>query len=177
MSLPNGIKVDSLILTKNLISRAALNFNMTGNLKLVENTINSHSQDGALLIVKVNSAYLGRNIITSLGSYAISTRKTAENVQILNNDIKSVNSCVFDDGAPGLRVMGNKLFSLEGGGFRHTVVSRSPDQLVLSKNKHTTSPENVTIYLEGQGTARIVSENIISGSIDYGTVNVIKALD
>src|SRR5690554_7107306 len=78
MSLPNGIKVDSLILSNNLISKATLNFNMTGNIRLKENTINSHSKDGALLLVKVNSAYLERNIITSLGSYAISTRKTAE---------------------------------------------------------------------------------------------------
>ena len=177
MSLPNGIKVDSLLLTKNLISQAALNFNMTGNIKLVENTINSHSKDGALLIVKVNSAHLEQNIITSMGSHAISTRKTAENVEILNNDIKSVNSCVFDDGAPGLRITGNKLLSLEGGGFRHTVVSRNPHQLVLSKNEHTTSPENAAIYLEGQGTAQIVSEKIRSGSVDYGTVNVKKVLD
>jgi|SRR5690554_612491 len=177
MSLPNGIKVDSLLLHKNLISQASLNFNMTGNIKLVENSINSHSKDGALLIVKVQSAYLKHNIITSTGSQAISTRKTAENVEILNNDIKSVNSCIFDDGAKGLRVLGNKFLSLEGGSFRHTLVSRSPNQLVLSKNEHATSPENITIYLEGQGTAKIVDEKIISGAVDYGTVNVKTSLN
>ena len=177
MSLPNGIKVDSMILNKNLISQASLNFNMTGNIQLVENTINSHSKDGAILLVKINSALLERNIITSMGSHAISTRKTAENVEILNNDIKSVNSCIFDHGAKGLRIMGNKLLSLEGGRFRHTIVSRSPNQLVLSKNEHSTSAENITIYLEGKGTAHIAGENILSGAVEYGTVNVKTSLD
>lgn len=177
MSLPNGIKVDSMILKKNLLSQASLNFNMTGNIKLVENTINSHSKDGAILLVKVNSAVLERNIITSTGSHAISTRKTAENVKILNNDIKSVNSCIFDDGAKALRVMGNKLLSLEGGNFRHTLVSRSPNQLVLSNNEHSTPAENITIYLEGTGTAHIAAENILSGAVEYGTVNVKTSLD
>lgn len=177
MSLPNGIKVDSLILNKNLISQASLNFNMSGNIRLVENTINSHSKDGAILLVKINSALLERNIITSMGSHAIATRKTAQNVEILNNDIKSVNSCVFDDGAKGLRVIGNKLYSLEGGSFRHTLVSRSPNQLVLSNNEHSTPAENITIYLEGKGTAQIAAENILSGAVDYGTVNVKTSLD
>ena len=176
MSLPNGIKVDSLILTENLISQASLNFNMSGNVKLVENTINSHSKDGAILLVKVNSALLERNIITSMGSHAIATRKSADNIEILNNDIKSVNACIFDDGAKGLRVIGNKLRSLEGGSFRHTLVSRSPNQLVLSQNEHRTAPENITIYLEGKGTARIAEENILSGTVDYGTVNVKTSL-
>jgi hypothetical protein len=177
MSLPNGIKVDSLILINNLISQASLNFNMRGNVKLVENTINSHSKDGAILLVKVNSALLERNIITSMGSHAISTRKTAENVEILRNDIKSVNSCIFDNGAKGLRVIGNKLLSLEGGNFRHTLVSRSPNHLVLTQNEHRTGPENITIYLEGKGTAKIAAENILSGAVEYGTVNVKTSLD
>ena len=177
MSLPNGIKVDSLILIKNLISHASLNFNMRGNIQLFENTINSHSKDGAILLVKVNSALLERNIITSMGSHAISTRKSAGKVEILNNDIKSVNACIFDDGAKGLRVIGNKLLSLEGGSFRHTVVSRSPNQLVLSKNEHSTAPQNITIYLEGKGTAQIAEENILSGTVDYGTVNVKTSFD
>lgn len=177
MSLPNGIKVDSMILTRNLISQASLNFNMTGNIQLIENTINSHSKDGAILLVKVNSALLERNIITSMGSHAISTRKTAENVEIRNNDIKSVNSCVFDDGAKGLHVIGNKFLSLEGGSFRHTIVSRSPNQLVLSKNEHNTSPENITIYLEGKGTAQIAGERILGGAVEYGEVNVKTSLD
>lgn len=177
MSLPNGIKVDSLILHKNLISHASLNFNMRGNIRLVENTINSHSKDGAILLVKVNSAVLERNIITSMGSHAVSTRKTAQNVKILNNDIKSVNSCIFDNGAKGLQVIGNKLLSLEGGSFRHTLVSRSPNQLVLSKNEHSTAAENITIYLEGNGTAQIASENIVSGAVEYGNVNVKTSMD
>lgn len=177
MSLPNGIKVDSIILTKNLISQASLNFNMTGNIKLVGNSINSHSKYGALLIVKVNSAHLERNILTSMGSYAISTRKTAQNVTISDNDVKSVNSCVFDDGSRNLRLTGNKFHSLDGGGFNHTVVSRKPDELVLFKNEHTTSPKKITIYLEGPGTAQIVAEKIISGTVDYGTVKVKKSWD
>src|SRR5690606_27330738 len=88
MSLPNGIKVDSLILHKNLIAQASLNFNMTGHLEMIGNTINSHAKEGAILLVKVNSALLKHNIITSTGSPAISTRKSAENVSILNNTIK-----------------------------------------------------------------------------------------
>ncbi len=172
MSLPNGIKVDSLILIKNLISRAALNFNLTGNIQLVENTINSHSKDGALLIAKVSSACLEKNIVTSMASHAVIVRNAAQNVQIFDNDIKSVNSCVFDDGAPDLRVVGNKFLSLEGGGFRHTLVSRSPNHLLLLENEHSTVAEDIAIYLEGPGTAQIISEKIISGTVDYGTVNV-----
>lgn len=177
MSLPNGIKVDSLILNKNLISQASLNFNMRGNIKLVENTINSHAKDGAILLVRVNSALLDRNIITSMGAHAISTRKAAHNVEVLNNDIKSVNACIFDDGARGLRVIGNKLHSLKGGNFRHTIVSRSPHQLVLSQNEHHTSADNISIYLEGRGTAQITSENILSGTVEYGTVQVKTSFD
>lgn len=177
MSLPNGIKVDSMILNKNLISLASLNFNMRGNIKLVENTINSQAKEGAILLVRVNSALLDRNIITSMGAHAISTRKAADNVEILNNDIKSVNACIFDDGARGLRVIGNRLHSLKGGTFRHTLVSRSPHLLVLSQNEHHTSADNISIYLEGTGTAQITSEKILSGTVEYGTVQVKTSFD
>lgn len=98
-------------------------------------------------------------------------------MSILNNTIKSVNSCIFDDGAKGLRIIGNKLTSLEGGSFRHTLVSRGPNQLLLSHNEHRTSDGNITIYLEGEGTAKIASENILSGAVDYGTVNVKTSID
>lgn len=175
MSLPNGIKVDSLILTNNLISQAALNFNMTGNVRMKQNTINSHSKDGALLIVKVTSALLEQNIITSMNSPAILTRKTAENVNVINNEIKSVNSCIYDDGAKKLRVIGNRFLSLKGGSYRHTVVSKNPDNLLLSANEHETDEKEIAIYLEGPGTARITEEKIIHGSVDYGTVDILKS--
>lgn len=174
MSLPNGIEVDSLILRKNLLTNATLNFNMKGNVILVENTINSHTKEGAVLIVRANSVHLESNIITSTLANALVIREMARKVTIINNDIKSINVCILDDGSKGLKIVGNKLYSLKGGRFRHTLVSRNPDGLVLSKNHHTSIKKENALRLEGPGTASIIGENIIKGYADYGSVNIIK---
>lgn len=176
LSLPNGIHVDSLILIKNVLAKAKLNFNLSGNVKLLENTISSKANNGAILIVRVNSAHLEGNQIISTGSQAISVRNLAENVCIMDNDIKSVNTCIYDDGSKGLVVTGNKLFSLKGGRFRHTFVSRNPDQLFLSHNEHVSGRRDA-LRLEGKGTAQIVEEKIKRGYADYGEVEVKEAID
>lgn len=172
LSLPNDIQVDSLLMEKNLISNAKLNFNMGGNVRMIDNTINSHSGDGALLIVRANSMHLENNRITSTNSQALSIRSMATRVSIVNNDIKSVNSCIIDDGSRGLTVTGNKLTSLEGGRFRHTLISRNPDGLVLSQNEHISDGKNKSLLFEGSGTAWVSGEKIPSGYADYGSVEV-----
>lgn len=177
LSLPNGIVVDSLILRNSHLASAALNFNMSGHVKLVGNTINSKAREGAILLVKVNSAHLEHNDIVSTGTQAITIRKMAENVCILNNDIKSINTCILDNGSKGLQVTANKLFSLKGGRFRHTLVSRNPDHLFLSKNEHTTRRKADAIRLEGEGTAQIIEEEVKSGRVDYGSVEVKKTAE
>lgn len=172
LSLPNGIKVDSLLMKNNLIVNASLNFNMEGNVKMQENTINSHAKDAAILIVRANSVLIKKNIITSTQSHAVAIRKMATNVTIINNDIKSVNSCIFDDGSKDLKIIGNKFLSLEGGRFRHTLVSRNPDGLILSKNEHISGQKKNALRLEGSGSAWVSDEKIIRGYADYGSVSV-----
>ena len=177
LSLPNGIQVDSLIIRDNLISNAKLNFNLTGHVSLIGNTINSNATDGAILIVRTNNVLLERNRITSTKSNAVVIRKMAEQVSIINNDIKSVNTCILDDGSKGLKVKNNDLLSLEGGRFRHTLVSRNPDQLILTGNAHTTIRREDALRLEGVGTAWVIAERVIRGSVDYGSVKVRKKWD
>ena len=177
LSLPNGIHVDSLIAKGNLISNAKLNFNMIGHVKLTGNTINSQAGDGAILIVRSNSTLLEKNRITSTKSNAVVIRKMAEEVSIINNDIKSVNTCIMDDGSKGLKIKNNNLLSLEGGRFRHTLVSRNPHQLILTGNEHTTIRREDALRLEGSGTAWVIAEKVIRGSVDYGSVKVRKKWD
>ncbi|MEX2593384.1 MAG: right-handed parallel beta-helix repeat-containing protein [Anditalea sp.] len=177
LSLPNGIHVDSLILRNNIIANANLNFNMTGNVEMVGNTVASNAKDGAILIVRVNSAHLEKNQIVSTQSQAITIRNLAENVCIIDNDIKSINTCIYDDGSKGLNVTGNKLVSLKGGRFRHTMVSRNPNQLFLSNNVHVSGRRESALRLEGQGTAQIIEEEIKWGYAEYGSVEVKETID
>lgn len=172
LSLPNGIRVDSLLMENNLIANAKLNFNMEGNVKMCENTINSHESDGAILVVRVNTMHLEKNRITSTKSHALAIRKMAKQVTILNNDIKSVNTCIMDDGSKGLEIKENKLMSLAGGRFRHTLVSRNPDGLILSDNEHISAKRHTSLLLEGSGTAWVSGEKFLHGYADYGSVEV-----
>jgi parallel beta-helix repeat protein len=172
LSLPNGIRVDSLLIENNHIANAKLNFNMEGNVKMCENTVNSEVGDGAILVVRVNSMHIEKNRITSTKSHAIAIRKMAKQVTILNNDIKSVNTCILDDGSKGLEIKENNLLSLEGGRFRHTFVSRNPDGLILSDNEHLSAKKNNALRLEGSGTAWVSGEKIRRGYADYGSVVV-----
>src|SRR5690606_30167863 len=131
-------------------------------------------KSGAMLIVRANRVHLEKNQITSTRFQAVSIRKMATNVSLLENVIRSINTCIFDDGSKGLTVSGNKLYSLKGGKFRHTLVSRNPNGLILSNNVHTTIRNGIALRLEGTGTARIIKESIIRGSADYGSVKVVK---
>jgi hypothetical protein len=177
LSLPNGIHVDSLVLRNNIIANASLNFNMTGNARLKGNVITSKAKDGALLIVRADSFVLERNQIISTSSYAVSIRNMARNVSVINNHIRSVNACIFDFGSEGLHIADNKLTSLEGGGFRHTLISKKPNRLVLSNNEHKTDSKANALRLEGPGTALVLDESILQGYADYGSVEVKKTKD
>src|SRR5690606_26354830 len=134
-------------------------------------------KDGALLIVRVDSFVLERNQITSTSSYAVSIRNMARNVSIINNNIRSVNACLFDFGSERLHIADNKLTSLEGGGFRHTLISKNPNRLVLSNNEHETDSKANALRLEGPGTALVLDESIVKGYADYGSVEVKKTRD
>jgi len=172
--LPNGIKIDSLLLSKNIFNNAALNFNLSGNLRLVENKINCSGKDPAILLVKANNAFLENNEIFSQQSIGIVVRKMAQNVEIINNTIQARNTCITDDGSPNLLIQKNKLTALQAGAYHQTLRSKNPENLRLANNEHTGKLDSPVLILEGNGTAFLESEKIISGKTNFGQVKVTK---
>lgn len=172
--LPNGIGIDSLVIRGNVLSNASLNINMQGHLILDENQVLSQQATGAILLVKMNSASLTNNHITSTAGYAITVKRTAASVHMERNTIQSVNACVVDEGSPNLRLLSNELMSVKGGKLNRTLVSYNPNRLQLKGNIHKGGKTDNSIRLEGVGQAYISQEKIISGYPDYGKVVVKK---
>ncbi|WP_134091958.1 right-handed parallel beta-helix repeat-containing protein [Olivibacter sp. XZL3] len=173
--LPNGIAIDSLIMSRNVLSNASLNINMQGHLILEENQVLSQQPTGAILLVKINSASLTNNHITSTAGSAITVKRMATSVHIEHNTIQSVNACVVDEGSPKLALLSNELMSIKGGRLNRTLVSYNPNDLQLKGNTHKGGKTDNSIRLEGVGHAYISQEKIVSGYPDYGKV-VIKKL-
>lgn len=174
ISLPTGVRVDSLILTENQVKSGPLHFNLSGRVWLTGNRIHSDDAAGALLVVNASSTTIRNNKITSTKNSAITTRKSATEVWLDSNFVESRNTCVFDDGSPGMRVTNNTFVALDGGDLQRTFMSTNPNRLLLTNNEHRAGKNDNSIRLTGQGTARIVGEKIISGYPDYGTVDVTK---
>ncbi|MGK9120083.1 right-handed parallel beta-helix repeat-containing protein [Olivibacter jilunii] len=172
--LPNGITIDSLILTRNLLTNASLNINLQGRVILNENKIFSNQPTGAVLLVKSKNASLANNSIKSTFSYAITVRKTADAVRLEHNIIESVNACIIDEGSKNLVVEFNELISLQGGKLNRTLISQNPNNLILRGNTHKGGKTDNSIRLEGTGHAYIADEEIVSGYPDYGRVVVKK---
>lgn len=175
LHLPNGITIDSLILNRNQIRNAALNFNLTGNIILKENKIRSQAENVAVWIVKGSSFLLEQNEIESIKSTAVFVRKMATEVQLLHNQIRSVDSCITEDGSKNLLVQGNSLTSLPGGKTRYTMFSTNPQGLQLINNEHTGVWWRPALLLKGEGDATLTGEKILVGKIKHGKVNVTQS--
>lgn len=172
--LPNEISIDSLVLQQNTIKNASLNINMQGSLIMTKNIINSDAPNGAILLVNIKSAQLDQNQIRSTQSFAITIRKMAKSVKLSNNTIRSVNACIFDEGAENLSLFRNKLFSLPGGKLNRTFISTNPNHLRMEENEHVGGKSDNSIRFEGEGVAFLSKEKIISGYPDYGKVVIKK---
>lgn len=170
--LPNGISIDSLTLKKNKLTNANLNFNMQGHILLEANDIHTDNNTSALLLVKLNSARIVANNITSTGNFAVMIRRMAQRVVLEENDIRSVNACIYDDGAAQLTLLSNKLTSLPGGVLNRTLMSKEPNNLRIKGNIHKGGASDNSIRFEGTGTAFVANEQILSGYVDYGQVTI-----
>ncbi|MBK1439500.1 right-handed parallel beta-helix repeat-containing protein [Parapedobacter sp. ISTM3] len=107
--LPNDIRIDSLLLEENEIESGPVNINMEGNLRFEGNTLISGHDAGALLLVKVGSAFLKGNRITNKKNAAIAIGKTAHQVVIDSNFVSSGGAALHDAGSPGLQLTRNAL--------------------------------------------------------------------
>lgn len=173
LSLPTGIKVDSLVLTGNEIKSGPLHFNLSGHVRFDSNNLYSDDPLGALLVVNASSTAIRNNTIKSMGGSAITTRKSAAHILIDQNRIESRNVCIYDDGSPQMIVTNNRFIAMPGGEVQRSFMSVNPNGLLLKNNEHTGGAHDNAIRLTGQGTARVVDEKIISGYPDYGVVKVI----
>lgn len=175
LSLPNGIRVDSMIVANNVFTNASLNFNMEGEVQLINNKIIGKSTTIPLLIVNVQGMHLEKNKINSSLSGGIVINKTATNITIVNNTIQSLGCSIYEMGSVGLLISGNKLTSIEGGKSNQTLISDNPNQLRLFGNQHIGSGKSTTILFKGKGTATVDSEIITKGGLaDYGSVKVVQ---
>ena len=107
--LPNGIRVDSLVLIENEILSGPVNVNMDGNLKFEGNRLTSGHEAGALLLVKVESASVLGNHIRNARNSAITVRNTALRARIDSNFVTSGGVWIAHDRPPGLKINKNQV--------------------------------------------------------------------
>ncbi|WP_439488935.1 right-handed parallel beta-helix repeat-containing protein [Algoriphagus sp.] len=172
LSLPNTIQVGEFTIENNDFSHANFNFNMKGTVNLTGNRIKNKSRNPTILITKADGALIENNEILSENSSAIILRKTAKNVQIIENEIKSFNTGIFDDNSTALAVKNNKITSIPGGNENQTFRSHYPNQLTLEGNEYIGIADAETVVLVGKGKARIIKENLVSGTANYGEVEI-----
>jgi hypothetical protein len=174
ISLPNGIQVNELLIEKNLLSNASLNLNMKGQVSIINNIIENKSQNPAILIVKADEAIISNNEILSLYASAIVLRSTAQNVKLINNQIESIDTGIFDENSKSLLVQNNKITSMAGGEKNHAFRSHYPRDLTLIGNEYHGFSNQVTVLLVGNGKAKVSDEKLVSGTADYGEVRISK---
>lgn len=172
--LPNGITIDSLVLINNLLYRADININLTGNVHFEGNHLLSNVKSGAVLLVKESSALFKGNYVLNTEAPAFLISKSANRVHIAGNLIQGKETVITDFGSPDLRIEGNMLRVIEGGGNERTLVSYSPDNLRLIKNIHEGGKRDNSVRLYGEGKAFIKNEKTVSGHPDYGDVLVLE---
>lgn len=107
--LPNGIRVDSLRIMENEIGSGPINVNMEGHFKFEGNRLTSGHESGALLLVKVGGASLLGNHIFNAKNAAITVRKTALNVRIDSNFVKSGGTWIHDFRPPDIKINKNQV--------------------------------------------------------------------
>ncbi|WP_339758949.1 right-handed parallel beta-helix repeat-containing protein [Algoriphagus aquimarinus] len=172
LSLPNGIHVDEFEVENNSFSNATFNFNMEGTMHLTGNKMENNSENPAILIVKADNALLENNEIVSRNSSAIIIKNTAKNIQIIGNEIESFNTAIFDDSSRDLVVKNNRIKSIAGGEENQAFRSHFPNNLTLTGNEYHGIQNTETILLVGKGKATIGKEKLISGTANYGEVEI-----
>ncbi|MEP1085562.1 MAG: right-handed parallel beta-helix repeat-containing protein [Algoriphagus sp.] len=172
LSFPDGIHVKEMDIENNRISNASINLNMKGKLHLTENKIENKSKKPTLLIIKADDALIENNEILSENSSAIVLRKTARNIQIVGNHIKSFNTAIFDENSTALTVKDNIITSIKGGKENQAFRSHHPNQLTLKGNEYRGIENTETVLLIGKGKASIGKEKLVSGTANYGEVEV-----
>ncbi|SFB49258.1 right-handed parallel beta-helix repeat-containing protein [Algoriphagus aquimarinus] len=172
LSLPNGIQVNEFDVENNRFSNATFNFNMEGTMHLTGNKMENHSENPAILIVKADNALLENNEILSRNSSAIVIKNTAKNIQIIGNEIESFNTAIFDDSSRDLVVKNNRIKSIAGGEENQAFRSHFPNNLTLTGNEYHGIQNTITVLLVGKGKATIGKEKLISGTANYGEVEI-----
>ncbi|TXE14316.1 right-handed parallel beta-helix repeat-containing protein [Algoriphagus aquimarinus] len=172
LSLPNGIQVNEFDVENNRFSNATFNFNMEGTMHLTGNTMENNSENPAILIVKADNALLENNEIVSRNSSAIIIKNTAKNIHIIGNQIESFNTAIFDDSSKDLVVKNNRIKSIAGGEENQAFRSHFPNNLTLVANEYHGIQNTETVLLVGKGKATIGKEKLISGTANYGEVEI-----
>ena len=172
LSLPNDIQVAQFTIENNTFSHANFNLNLKGKIELKDNKIENKSNNPTILISQANDALIENNEILSQNSSAIILRKTARNVQIIGNQIKSYNTAIFDDNSTELVVKNNKITSIAGGKENQAFRSHYPNMLTLEGNEYVGIKNTETVLLIGKGKASIGKEKLISGTANYGGVEI-----
>lgn len=172
LSLPNGIQVNKFDVENNRFSNATFNFNMKGTMHLTGNKMENNSENPAILIVKADNALLENNEIVSRNSSAIIIKNTAKNIHIIGNQIESFNTAIFDDSSKDLVVKNNRIKSIAGGEKNQAFRSHFPNNLTLVANEYHGIQNTETVLLVGKGQATIGKEKLISGTANYGEVEL-----
>ncbi|MEP1259813.1 hypothetical protein, partial [Algoriphagus sp.] len=92
--------------------------------------------------------------------------------QIVGNHIKSFNTAIFDENSTALTVKDNIITSIKGGKENQAFRSHHPNQLTLKGNEYRGIENTETVLLIGKGKASIGKEKLVSGTANYGEVEV-----
>ncbi|MBN7809338.1 right-handed parallel beta-helix repeat-containing protein [Algoriphagus sp. H41] len=173
LSLPNGIQVEQFEVLSNTFSHARFNINMKGNLTLGKNTLKNSSSSNLLFIAGAGSALIEDNELESTQAPAVLVKKSAQNIQLKGNRLRSPGPVILDEGSPGLLLQDNRLELLPGDSESLTFKSNYPNGIQLLGNEHHGIAGQPTLVLVGKGTAKI-SDKLVTGTADYAAVEVEK---
>lgn len=174
LSFSNDIKIDSLSLIDSDL-KGNINIHMNGFFLLKGNTLYSPSPSGAITLAKADGAVLTKNKIQSSAAPGIRIEKEAKQVFIGDNTIRSVEACIYDRGAGGLRIMENNFVPLPlKGKIPRTVWSVNPNNLVLDGNVHESGQGAQSVWFEGGGKAFVKNETYNGPPPRFGETEIIN---
>lgn len=173
LSLPNKIHVEEFLVLSNTFSHARINVNLEGNLILKGNELKNNSDSNLLFIARATSAVIEDNQILSQKVTAILIKKSATNISLIGNNIKSAGPAIYDEGSPNLLVRENRIELIPGGKENLTLKSNSPNGLILQGNEHYGTAGKPTLVFVGKGNAK-VNEKLVVGTVDLAEVEVEK---
>jgi len=171
LSLPNKIEVEQFEVLSNSFSHARFNINMKGNLVLKGNELKNNSESNVLFIAGAGSVAIQDNQIESLNSTAVVVKKSATDIRLIGNKIRSAGPVILDEGSPNLLIQDNKIELLPGGKESMTLKSNHPDGIQLVGNEHHGAKGKPTLVFVGKGKAK-VNEKLISGTAEYAEVEI-----